>query len=33
MFGPGLDWGCDCVGFEELVLGLNGGELMVGGVR
>lgn len=27
--GPGFDWWCDSVGFEELVLGVNGGDVVV----
>lgn len=27
--GPGSDWGCDGVGFEELVLGFHGGDVVL----
>lgn len=30
--GPWIDWGRHSVGFEELVLGFDGGEVAVGGV-
>lgn len=32
VFGPGFDWGCDCVGFEEVSFGFHGGEVVVGWV-